>query len=79
MYRSFSNQLLSMIDKSLSTRYPDLLISEGNEIKNVLEVKIDLGYQRRDFINYCQKREQWILNIVGKQCVLSRKREEKIL
>ncbi|WP_233431511.1 hypothetical protein [Staphylococcus cohnii] len=74
----FIDQPLSMIDKSLSTRYPDLLICEGNENKNALDVKIDLGYQRKDFIKYCQKKEHWVSNIVGKQCVLSRKREEKI-
>ncbi|PCM41081.1 hypothetical protein MUA27_00395 [Mammaliicoccus sciuri] len=74
----FIDQPLSMIDKSLSTRYPDLLICEDNVIKNMLEVKMDLGYQRKDFINYCQKKEEWISNIVGKQCVLSRKREDRI-
>ncbi|ORP90904.1 hypothetical protein B7969_03855, partial [Vibrio cholerae] len=37
----FIDQPLSMIDKSLSTRYPDLLICEDNEIKNILEVKMD--------------------------------------
>ncbi|HCW8536915.1 TPA: hypothetical protein OYJ26_002859, partial [Staphylococcus aureus] len=31
-----------------------------------------------DFIDYCRKKEEWISNIVGKQCVLSRKREDKI-
>lgn len=36
MYRFFSYQSLSMIDKSLSTIYPNLLICEGNEIKNIL-------------------------------------------
>ena len=56
----FIDQPLSMIDKSLSTRYPDLLICEDNEIKNILEVKMDLGYQRKDFIDYCRKREDKI-------------------
>ncbi|UTI88045.1 hypothetical protein [Mammaliicoccus sciuri] len=74
----FIDQPLSMNDKSLSTRYLDLLICEDNVIKNILEVKMDLGYQRKDFINYCLKKEKWISNIVGKQCVLSRKREDRI-
>ncbi|MGT0298682.1 hypothetical protein ACV566_03810 [Staphylococcus aureus] len=57
----FIDQPLSMIDKSLSTRYPDLLICEDNEeIKNILEVKMDLGYQRKDFIQFYQRR--WISN-----------------
>ncbi|PTK38971.1 hypothetical protein BUZ46_04195, partial [Staphylococcus hominis] len=50
MYRFFSYQSLSMVDKSLSTIYPYLLICEGNEIKNIFQLKIDLGDQRRDFI-----------------------------
>ncbi|WP_227710548.1 hypothetical protein [Staphylococcus aureus] len=53
----FIDQPLSMIDKSLSTRYPDLLICEDNEIKNILEVKMDLGYQRKDFIDYCERKK----------------------
>lgn len=74
----FIDQPLSMTDKSYSTRYPDLLVCEGSEIKNILEVKMDLGYQRKDFIDYCQKKEQWVSNIAGHQCILPRKREDKI-
>ncbi|WP_069648987.1 hypothetical protein [Caloranaerobacter ferrireducens] len=50
--------------------YPDIVLVEDNKIINFLDLKMDLGWNRNGFINFCNKKETLISDIRNKSCRL---------
>lgn len=52
------------------TIYPDIAIKRGDEIVNFFDVKMDLGWNRSEFPNYCIEKSKLIKEIRGQQIKL---------
>lgn len=49
------------------TIYPDIAIKRGDKIVNFFDVKMDLGWKRFEFPNYCIEKSKMIKEIRGQQ------------
>ncbi len=48
--------------------YPDIVVVKGNEIVLLIDLKMDLGYMRKDILSTCKKHHDLSREIRGKEC-----------
>jgi hypothetical protein len=55
------------INGKRKTIYPDIAIKRGDTIVNFFDVKMDLGWKRAEFSNYCIEKSKMVKEIRGQQ------------
>lgn len=69
-YHYFIDQPITIEGKK-NVIYPDVaIVDENNKIVNLLDLKMDLGFNRNSFIDFCKKKEVLITDIRNKSCHL---------
>jgi len=66
-YDLYVDQPIILGNSEISSVYPDITLVKGDSIVNLIDVKMDLGWIRRGFIEFCEERDRLIDKIKGKE------------
>jgi hypothetical protein len=66
-YEFFIDQPVSVKGRR-NAIYPDVAIVSDGKIVNLVDLKMDLGWNRKGFIQFCKDKETLITDIRGKSC-----------
>lgn len=69
-YKYFIDQPITIQGKK-NAIYPDIaIVDDNNRIVNLLDLKMDLGFNRKGFVDFCMNKESLIEEIRNKSCHL---------
>ena len=51
--------------QGLKTLYPDIVILQSGVIKQIFDIKMDLGWKRDSFVEFCEKNDEQIVQFRG--------------